>query len=155
MTDLKAALTAALKEAMTVKDNVRRDAIRFLQSAIKQVEIDTRKELSQEDMLGIVQKELKKRKESLDELTKVGRTEEATAAQNEITIIEAFLPRQLSREEIAVLVNEAIAQVNEAIAQTGVTSAKEMGKLMGALMPKVKGLADGKLVNDVVRELLK
>jgi len=132
MTDLKAALTAALKEAMTVKDNVRRDAIRFLQSAIKQVEIDTRKELSQEDMLGIVQKELKKRKESLDELTKVGRTEEATAAQNEITIIEAFLPRQLSREEIAVLVNEAIAQ-------TGVTSAKEMGKLMGALMPKVKG----------------
>ncbi|MBN8595852.1 MAG: GatB/YqeY domain-containing protein [Anaerolineae bacterium] len=148
MTDLKAALTAALKEAMTAKDNVRRDAIRFLQSAIKQVEIDTRKELSQEDMLGIVQKELKKRKESLDELTKVGRTEEATAAQNEITIIEAFLPRQLSREEIAVLVNEAIAQ-------TGVTSAKEMGKLMGALMPKVKGLADGKLVNDVVRELLK
>lgn len=148
MTDLKAALTAALKEAMTAKDNVRRDAIRFLQSAIKQVEIDTRKELSQEDMLGIVQKELKKRKESLDELTKVGRTEEATAAQNEITIIEAFLPRQLGREEIAVLVNEAIAQ-------TGVTSAKEMGKLMGALMPKVKGLADGKLVNDVVRELLK
>lgn len=148
MTDLKTALTAALKEAMTAKDNVRRDAIRFLQSAIKQVEIDTRKELSQEDMLGIVQKELKKRKESLDELTKVGRTEEATAAQNEITIIEAFLPRQLSREEIAVLVNEAIAQ-------TGVTSAKEMGKLMGALMPKVKGLADGKLVNDVVRELLK
>ncbi len=148
MTDLKAALTAALKEAMTAKDNVRRDAIRFLQSAIKQVEIDTRKELSQEDMLGIVQKELKKRKESLDELTKVGRTEEATAAQNEITIIEAFLPRQLSREEIAVLVNEAIAQ-------TGVTSAKEIGELMGALMPKVKGLADGKLVNDVVRELLK
>lgn len=148
MTDLKAALTAALKEAMTAKDNVRRDAIRFLQSAIKQVEIDTRKELSQEDMLGIVQKELKKRKESLDELTKVGRTEEAAAAQNEITIIEAFLPRQLSREEIAVLVNEAIAQ-------TGVTSVKEMGKLMGALMPKVKGLADGKLVNDVVRELLK
>ena len=148
MTDLKAALTAALKEAMTAKDNVRRDAIRFLQSAIKQVEIDTRKELSQEDMLGIVQKELKKRKESLDELTKVGRTEEATAAQNEIAIIEAFLPRQLSREEIAVLVNEAIAQ-------TGVSSAKEMGKLMGALMPKVKGLADGKLVNDVVRELLK
>ena len=148
MTDLKTALTAALKEAMTAKDNVRRDAIRFLQSAIKQVEIDTRKELSQEDMLGIVQKELKKRKESLDELTKVGRTEEATAAQNEITIIEAFLPRQLSREEIAVLVNEAIAQ-------TGVTSVKEMGKLMGALMPKVKGLADGKLVNDVVRELLK
>jgi uncharacterized protein len=148
MTDLKAALTAALKEAMTAKDNVRRDAIRFLQSAIKQVEIDTRKELSQEDMLGIVQKELKKRKESLDELTKVGRTEEAAAAQTEIAIIEAFLPRQLSREEIAVLVNEAIAQ-------TGVTSAKEMGKLMGALMPKVKGLADGKLVNDVVREFLK
>lgn len=148
MTDLKVALTAALKEAMTAKDNVRRDAIRFLQSAIKQVEIDTRKELSQEDMLSILQKELKKRKESLDELTKVGRAEEAAAAQNEISIIEAFLPKQLSREEIAALVNEAIAQ-------TGVTSAKEMGKLMGALMPKVKGLADGKLVNDVVRELLK
>lgn len=148
MTDLKAALTTALKEAMTAKDNVRRDSIRFLQSAIKQVEIDTRKELSQDDMLGILQKELKKRKESLDELTKVGRTDEAAATQNEITIIESFLPKQLSREEIA-------AFVQEAIAQTGVTSVKEMGKLMGALMPKVKGLADGKLVNDVVKEFLK
>jgi uncharacterized protein YqeY len=148
MTELKAALTAALKEAMTAKDNVRRDAIRFLQSAIKQVEIDTRKELSQEDMLGILQKELKKRKESLDELTKVGRADEAAATQNEIVIIESFLPKQLSRDEIATLVQEAIAQ-------TGVTSAKEMGKLMGALMPKVKGLADGKLVNDVIKEFLK
>jgi hypothetical protein len=148
MTDVKVALTTALKEAMTAKDNIRRDAIRFLQSAIKQVEIDTRKELSQEDMLGILQKELKKRKESLDELTKVGREDEAAATQNEITIIESFLPRQLSREEIA-------AFVQEAIAQTGVTSVKEMGKLMGALMPKVKGLADGKLVNDVVKEFLK
>ena len=80
-------------------------------------------------------------------MEKAGRTDLADNEKYELGLIEEFLPKQLSRDEVAVLVREAIDQ-------TGVTSAKEMGKLMGALMPKVKGLADGKLVNDVVRELL-
>jgi len=147
MDDPKTKLNAALKEAMLNKDINRRDVIRTLLSAVKQVEIDTRKELTAEDIVGILQKEAKKRRESIDEMEKAGRTDLADKEKFELALIEEFLPRQLSRDEIAALVRETIVQ-------TGVSSAKEMGKLMGALMPKVKGLADGKLVNEVVRELL-
>jgi uncharacterized protein len=147
MDDPKVKLNAALKEAMLNKDINRRDVIRMVLSAVKQVEIDTRKELTGEEIVGILQKEAKKRRESIDEMEKAGRTELADKEKFELGLIEEFLPQQLSRDEIAVLVRETIDQ-------TGVSSAKEMGKLMGALMPKVKGLADGKLVNEVVRELL-
>ena len=147
MDDPKVKLNASLKEAMISKDVKRRDVIRTLLSAIKQVEIDTRKELNADDSFSILQKEAKKRRESIDEMEKAGRTELADNEKYELGLIEEFLPKQLSRDEVAVLVREAIDQ-------TGVTSAKEMGKLMGALMPKVKGLADGKLVNEVDRELL-
>ena len=147
MEDVRAQLNASLKDAMVNKDVKRRDVIRTLLSAIKQVEIDTRKEVSPEDAVGILQKEAKKRRESIDEMEKAGRTDLAEQEKYELALIESFLPKQLSRDEIAVIVQETIAQ-------TGVTSSKEMGKLMGALMPKVKGLADGKLVNEVVREAL-
>ena len=147
MEDVKAKLNTALKEAMVSKDVKRRDVIRTLLSAIKQVEIDTRKDVSPEDVVGILHKEAKKRRESIEEMDKAGRTELADQEKYELALIESFLPQQLSRDEITAIVRETIAQ-------TGVTSAKEMGKLMGALMPKVKGLADGKLVNEVVREAL-
>jgi len=145
--DVKAKLNAALKEAMISKDVKRRDVIRTLLSAIKQVEIDTRKDVSPEDAVGILQKEAKKRRESIEEMDKAGRTDLSDQEKYELGLIESFLPQQLSRDEITAIVRETIAQ-------TGVTSAKEMGKLMGALMPKIKGLADGKLVNEVVREAL-
>ncbi len=148
MTEPKEQLQAALKEAMINKDNLRRDVIRGLLSAVKQVEIDSRKTLNAEDTVSILQKEAKKRRESIDEAVKVGRSEIADQEKLELAIIEGFLPTQLSREQVATIVQETIAQ-------TGVTSPKEIGKLMGVLMPKVKGLADGKLVNEVVRELLK
>ncbi len=148
MTEPKEKLQAALKEAMINKDSMRRDVIRGLLSAVKQVEIDSQKNLSAEDTVSILQKEAKKRRESIDEAVKVGRSEIADQEKLELAIIEGFLPTQLSREQVATIVQETIAQ-------TGVTSPKEIGKLMGALMPKVKGLADGKLVNEVVRELLK
>ena len=148
MTDPKEQLQAALKEAMINKDNMRRDVIRGLLSAVKQVEIDSQKTVNAEGTIDILQKEAKKRRESIDEALKVGRSEIADQEKTELAIIETFLPAQLSREEVAKIVQETIAQ-------TGVTSPKEIGKLMGALMPKVKGLADGKLVNEVVREQLK
>jgi len=148
MTEPREQLQAALKEAMINKDNVRRDVIRGLLSAVKQVEIDSQKTVNAEGTIDILQKEAKKRRESIDEATKVGRSEIADQEKLELAIIESFLPTQLSREEVKVIVQETITQ-------TGVTSPKEIGKLMGALMPKVKGLADGKLVNEVVRELLK
>ncbi len=147
MDDIKAKLQVALKEAMIAKDNQRRDVIRVLTSAIKQVEVDSQKTLSAEDVVAVLQKEAKKRQESIDEAAKLGRAEIVEREKQELAILEEFLPRQLSREEIAAIVREVIAQ-------TGVTSAKEMGKLMGVLMPRVKGLADGKLVNEVVKELL-
>lgn len=148
MADPKETLQAALKEAMINKNNLHRDVIRGLLSAVKQVEIDSQKTVAGDDVIAIIQKEAKKRRESIDEAVKVGRSEIADAEKLELAIIEGFLPAQLSREQVSTIVQETIAQ-------TGVTSAKEIGKLMGALMPKVKGLADGKLVNEVVRELLK
>ena len=148
MTHPKEQLQAALKEAMINKDAVRRDVIRGLLSAVKQVEIDSQKTLNAGDTVGVLQKEAKKRRESIDEAIKVNRSEIADQEKIELAIIETFLPAQLSRDEVKTIVQETITQ-------TGVTSPKEIGKLMGALMPKVKGLADGKLVNEVVRELLK
>lgn len=147
MDDLKAKLQAALKDAMAHKDSARRDTLRLLMSALKQVEVDERKELTSDDVAGILQKEAKKRRESIEEMEKAGRAALAENEQRELAIIEEFLPKQLSREEVAALARDAIAQ-------SGATSAKEMGKVMAVLMPKVKGLADGKLVTDVVRELL-
>jgi uncharacterized protein len=147
MEDPRVRLQAALKEAMVNKDTVRRDVIRMTLSAIKQVEIDTRKELAPEDVVGILQKEIKSRRESMEEKVKFGRPEEADADKAEAAILESFLPEQLSREQIAGLVQEAITQ-------TGAATQKDMGKVMGVLMPKVKGKADGGLVNQVVRELL-
>jgi len=147
MDDPRPQLQAALKDAMKNKDNQRRDVIRFTQSAIKQVEIDTRKELSAEDVVAILQKEAKSRRESIQELESAGRADAAEEARQELAILEEFLPQQLSREEI-----EALAR--SAIEQTGASSPKEMGKVMGVLMPQVKGRADGTLVNQVVRGLL-
>jgi uncharacterized protein YqeY len=143
----KELLNAALKEAMKNKDNERRDVIRLLTSAIKQVEIDTQKEVTAEQALEILQKEAKKRRESIAELTSAGRAEQAAAEQYELTVLEEFLPRQLTADEITALAREAIAQ-------TGAASGKDMGKVMGALQPLTKGRADGKLVSQIVKDLL-
>lgn len=147
MSDPKAELQAALKDAMVTKNNQRRDVIRMALSAIKQVEIDTRKDLTAEDVTAILQKEAKALRETIDEQTQAGRTETAAQAQRELAILTEFLPEQLSEAEIRALAEEVIAQ-------TGANSAKDMGRVMGALMPKVKGKADGGVVNQVVRELL-
>lgn len=147
MEDPRPKLQEALKDAMKNKDAVRRDVIRLTQSAIKQVEIDTRKELTPEEVVSILQKEVKTRRETIDELKGAGRMEAAAEAEAELKIVESFLPAMMSREEITALVKQAIAE-------TGATNAKEMGKVMGKLMPQVKGRADGGLVNQIVRELL-
>lgn len=145
MSSVKDALNNAVKEAMKNKDVQRRDALRLLTSAVKQVEVDTRRELNDEEIVDILQKEVKKRRETIEELTRVGR--DTSAEQYEVGLLEEFLPRQLSREEIEALVREAIAT-------SGASSAKEMGKVMGLLTPQTKGRADGKLVSTIVREML-
>lgn len=147
MDDPRIAMQAALKEAMQHKDVMRRDVIRMAQNAVKQIEIDERRTLSAEEAVAVLQKEVKKRRESIDEARRAGRADIADDETAQLAVLEAFLPQQMSREQIELLVREAIRE-------TGAASAKDMGKLMGALMPKVRGLADGKLVNEVVRSLL-
>ncbi len=144
---LKTQISDDLKKAMIEKDAARRDAIRVIQAAIKQVEVDSRKDLDDAAVMDVLQAEAKKRREAITNFEQAGRTESADSERFELTLIETYLPKQLTREEIE-------AEVKAAIAQTGVTSSKEMGKLMGVLMPKVKGRADGKLVNEIVRALL-
>ena len=147
MDDPRPQMQDALKKAMIAKDSARRDVLRMTISAFKQVEIDERRELSAEDAAMILQREIKKRRDSVDEARKAGRMDIVESEESELAMIEEFLPQQLTRDEIAVLVREAIQT-------SGATSAKEMGKVMAVLMPKVKGKADGKLVNEVVRDLL-
>lgn len=147
MDDPRVKMQEAIKQAMIDKDVMRRDTLRMGMSAIKQVEIDERREVSPEDAVAILQKEVKKRRESIDEARKAGRDDIVADEEKQLSMLETFLPRQLSRDEISALVDESIAQ-------SGVTSAKEMGKLMAVLMPRVKGLADGKLVNEIVRARL-
>ncbi len=147
MDDPRADMQAALKQAMINKDNIRRDVLRMTLSAFKQVEIDERRELSAEDAIIILQREIKKRRDSIEEARKAGREDVAAQEESELHMLEDFMPRQLSRDEIAALARDAIQE-------TGAASPKEMGKVMSVLMPKVKGQADGKLVNEVVRDLL-
>lgn len=147
MDDPRVKMNDALKEAMKNKDTPRRDVIRLALSAIKQVEIDTQGEVTAEKALDILQKEAKKRRESVDEAIKSGREDIADQEKFELSVLEEFLPRQLSREEV-----EAI--VREVIADTGAESAKDMNKVMGPVMARVKGVADGRLVNQVVKDLL-
>ncbi len=147
MDDPRPQMQDALKKAMLAKDTARRDVLRMTLSAFKQVEIDERRDLSAEDAVTILQREIKKRRDSVDEARKAGREDVVASESSELAMIEEFLPQQLTRDEIAALVRDAIQT-------SGASSPKEMGKVMGVLMPKVKGKADGKLVNEVVRDLL-
>lgn len=147
MDDPRVPMNEALKQAMVKKDGLSRDVLRMTLSAFKQVEIDERRELSAEDAVTILQKEIKKRRDSIDEARKAGREDVAESEAAQLAIIEQFLPKQLSRDEIEQLARSAVAQ-------SGATSAKQMGQVMAILMPQVKGKADGKLVNEVVRGLL-
>jgi uncharacterized protein len=147
MDDPRPRLRQDLIVAMKAKDKERRDTIRLLQSAIKQVEIDTREELQAEDVIAILQKEAKKRRESIEEYGKGGRDDLVAKERAEMAILEEYLPKQMSAEELTVIVKEVIAE-------TGATSLKEIGKVMQPVMARVKGLADGKLVSQIVREQL-
>lgn len=145
--DTKTKLNDSLKDAMRAGDEVRRGTIRMVLAAIKQVEVDRRVSLDEAAVLGILQKEIKTRRESLEEAQKAGRTDLVSAAQAEIDVISAFMPKGLDADELKTLVKEAIAE-------TGAASVKEMGAVMKALMPKVGGRAPGDQVSAAVRELL-
>lgn len=144
---LKTRIGDDLKEAMKSKDLPQRDALRILQAAFKQVEIDQRIELDDEGITKILLAEAKKRREAIEAYRGAGRDEQAASELFELGLIERYLPKQLDRDEI-----KAIAQA--IISEVGASSLKDIAKVMPAIMSKVKGQADGKLVNDVIRELL-
>lgn len=147
MEDPKAVIKAELKTAMKNKDSDRRNVLRLVQSAIKQVEVDTQKDLDSAGVVDVLQKEAKKRREAIDDNTKAGREEQAEQERYELSVIEEFLPEQLSEDEIVVIVDEVIADV-------GASSPKDMGQVMGPAMAKVKGRADGKVVSKIVKQQL-
>ena len=146
---LKEQLTEDMKQAMKAKEagKQRLSVIRMVRAAIKNVEIDSKKELTEEGVLDIVAKEVKMRRDSMDEFKKANRQDLVEQLEQEIAILLPYLPQQLTEEEVRALVSEAVAA-------TGATTSKEMGKVMAVLMPKVKGRTDGKLVNTIVREEL-
>ena len=144
---MKEELLKALKEAMKNKDEIKKDTITLLRSAILQVEKDNQKQLSEDEMLAIVSKEVKKRKESIADYEKANREDIVQKLKKEIEILSEYLPEQLSEEEI-------IKIVEEAINETGSTSPRDMGKVMQAIRPKTNGKADGKVVSQIVREKL-
>ncbi len=147
MQDVKQALQDALKDAMRAKDSQRRNAIRLLQSAIKQVEIDSRTALDDEAVLDILRKEAKKRRETIAELEGAGRAQDAVTEKFELAVTEEFLPRQLTLEELRPIVRQAISD-------SGASSIKQMGQVMKLVMPQVKGLADGRALSALVKEML-
>lgn len=146
---IKDRLTEDMKQAMKDKEagKLRLSVIRMVRASIKNAEIDQKKELGDEEVLEVIAREVKMRRDSIAEFQKGNRPDLVENLEQEIAILMQYLPPQLSEAEIRNLVMEAIAQTQAA-------SAKDMGKVMAVLMPKVKGRADGKTVNAIVRELL-
>jgi uncharacterized protein YqeY len=140
-------LTADMKQAMKDKDKVRLSVIRMVRTAMKNLEIDAKRELSDEDVITIMNRELKQRRDSLQAFESGGRQDLVEDMKAEIQVLIAYLPEQLSEDEVRTIVKDVIAS-------TGATGKADMGKVMSALMPKVKGRADGKLVNQVVSQEL-
>ena len=145
---LKEKLMADLKEAMKEHDKVRKDTISFARAAIKQHEVDNRVELSDEEIIPILAKQVKMRKDALADFEKAGRDDLVEAYNEEIKILESYLPEQMSLEEIKKVVADAAESL-------GIEGGKQnIGKLMGAVMGKLKGKADGNTVREAVTEYL-
>ena len=147
MDPLKEQLQNALRDAMKNKDHARRDVIRLLNSAVKQVEIDSRSELDDDAVLDVLQKEAKKLRETIAELEAAGRSFDVDKSNFELGVVEAFLPAPLDAEALRPIVQAAIDEVGE-------RSPKAMGQVMKIVMPRVRGRADGKQVSAIVREML-
>lgn len=143
----KEKLRIALKEAMKAGDNIRKSTIRLALSAIKNAEIEKKRELEETEVLAILQKEVKSRRETIEGAKKAERLDLIEEAEAEITILEEFLPQPLSASELEEIVKEAIKE-------SGATSPREMGKVMKILMPRIQGRADGKQASQIVRQLL-
>jgi len=140
-------LNEDMKLAMKSQDKLRLSVLRMIRAAIKNQEIERKRALDDSELIDVLSREIKQRRDSLQDFEKAGRTDLAEQVTAEIEIISAYLPKPLTDEEVTALVQQTIQE-------TGASSKADMGKVMAALMPKVKGRADGKLVNQIVSKLL-
>lgn len=136
-----------LIEAQKASDSLTRDTLRMVKTTIKNVEIAKGIELNDEQIVDVLAKEVKQRQEAADSFVAGNRPELAEKEQQEIAILKKYLPEQISEDELSQMIDEAITE-------TGATAMNEMGKVMGALIPKIKGRADAGLVSQIVRQKL-
>lgn len=136
-----------MKSAMKAGDKIKLTTLRTVLAQLKEVEIDKRRELTEEEEIQVLAKAAKKRKEAIEFYQKSDRTDLLEKEQQELEIINSFLPQPLTTDELEKIISDAIAE-------TGATSLKEMGKVMSVVMPKVKGRAEGKVVQEMVRKKL-
>ena len=145
--DTKEKLEIALKEALKAGDDVRKRTVRMVLAAVRQVEIDRQVKLDEAAVINIIQKEIKTRKESVEEACGANRPDIVAATEAEIVVLQAYLPAALSAEELNALVGAAVLEA-------GAKSPADMGKVMKLLLPRVAGRAPGDQVSATVRQLL-
>ncbi|MCB0383903.1 MAG: GatB/YqeY domain-containing protein [Bdellovibrionales bacterium] len=145
---LRDQILSDMKDAMKKKEGLRLEVLRFLQSAIKNKEIEVRpNEINEQDVLGVVTKQVKQRKESITQFQEAGRQDLVDKESFELSILETYLPKQMSREDLEKIVSDVIAAA-------GATSIKQMGAVMKEVLAKTAGAADGKLVSELVKSKL-
>ena len=145
--DLKQQLKDDLKVAMRAKEIVKRDCIRAINTMIKQIEVDERKELNNNDIIKLIQKGIKQREEAISQYKDASRDDLVQKEQAQVDVFKEYLPKQISDEELELGMKEIIEQVKA-------TSIKDMGKVMGQATKKFAGVADGKRINEMTKKLL-
>lgn len=144
---LKEKLADDLKSAMKDKDVIRKNVVQMVRAGILQFEKDNKVTLDDEGILDVIAKQLKQRRDSLPDYEKSGREDLIADLKAEMDVLMGYLPEQLTEDELRVIVSDAVKE-------TGASSMKDMGKIMSAVMPKVKGRADGKMINEIAKAML-
>ena len=144
---LRETINTDVKNAMKAKETKKRDALRLLTSAFKQIEVDERKELSDDDVIKIIQTQVKRRNDAASQYKDAGRDDLMQIELDEIAFYEVYLPAQLSDDELA-------SELKEIISKAGASSPKDMGKVMGMASKALAGKADGKRISECVKTLL-
>lgn len=143
---LKEKLMEDLKTSMKNKETIRKNTVTMVRAAIKQIEVDQRRDVSDDEILEIISKQVKEKRFAIEEFKKGSREDLVELTESEIEILLEYLPKQLTEEEVEKIVIETIKEINA-------TSMKDIGLIMKAVMPKVKGRTDGNIVNKVVKKV--
>ena len=147
MSEIRTKINNEIKEAMKSKDVPKRDALRLLSSAFKQIEVDERKELNDADVIAIISKKVKQGQDSVSQYKEAGRDDLVAIEEVELAYFMEYMPKQLTAEELE-------TEITAIIAQVGAQTMKDMGKVMGVASKKLAGTTDGKSINEMVKKLL-